>query len=273
MTDRLPDSTLLHLVEPFTGPIVEMWPTERGFMSDVLMLIDGELGRFFVKGVRNRAGGRRDSLVRERVINDAVRSVSPPLRWHTENDRWTVLGFERVEGRPARFEPGSPDLPAVLDLLGRIGQIPLPELAEDWHETRWDAFAADEAEALLFRGDSLIHGDVAPGNFLVGEAGSWAVDWAWPTRGARFVDPSFLVLQLIAAGHAPADAERLVSPCPAWAESDPRGIDAFARANLRMFRHRALRFPEQAWLRDMERTARLWVEHRTALVGGSRLHG
>ncbi|GGZ45087.1 hypothetical protein GCM10010387_44450 [Streptomyces inusitatus] len=175
-----------------------------------------------------------------------------------------ALGFEQVEGRPSRFEPDSPDLAAVLDLLGRIGEIALPSLVEDWHETRWDAFAADEAEAQLFRGDSLIHGDVAPGNFLVGTGHSWAVDWAWPTRGAGFIDPSLLILQLIAAGHTPASAENLVSPCPGWSRSDPRGIDAFARANLRMFRHWAQRYPEQTWLRAMETAAKVWVDHRSA---------
>ncbi|MEU3599611.1 protein kinase [Streptomyces sp. NPDC006798] len=264
MTERLPDSDFLALVEPFTGSVKEMRPTERGFMSDVLVLIDGSLGRFFVKGVRNRAGGRRDSLIRERLINDSVQAISPRLRWHTENDRWTVLGFERVEAEPGRFEPGSPDLPVVLDLLRRVGEIPLPDMAADWHETRWDAFVANEAESKLFRGDSLIHGDVAPGNFLVGAEGGWVVDWAWPTRGAAFIDPAFLVLQLIAAGHTPAAAEDLLSGCPAWAKSDPRGIDAFATANARMFRHRAERSPEQTWLRAMETTAQAWVDHRGA---------
>lgn len=263
MTERLPDDDFLDLVRPFTGSVAEMRPTEHGFMTDVLVLIDGDLGRFFVKGVRNREGGRRDSLIRERLINNAVRSVSPRLCWHTENDQWMALGFEQVEGRPSRFEPGSPDLPAVLDLLGRVQEIPLPALVEDWHETGWDAFA-DDSEALLFRGDTLLHGDVAPSNFLVGAGTSWAVDWAWPTRGAGFIDPASLVLQLIAAGHTPTEAEQLVSECPGWSKADPQGIDAFARASLRMFRHRAERYPEQTWLRAMEATAQAWVEHRSA---------
>ncbi|EDY48595.1 hypothetical protein [Streptomyces clavuligerus] len=244
-----------------------MRPTERGFSSDALALIDSGFGRFFVKGVRNRPGGRRDSLVRERLINDAVRSVSPRLRWHTENGRWMALGFEQLQAQPSRFEPGSPDLPAVVDLLVRIQEIPVPALAEEWHETRWDAFAADTAEARLFQGDTLIHGDVAPGNFLVGADGAWAVDWSWPTRGAAFVDPSILALQLIAAGHTPAAAEDLVSACPSWAKADPRHIDAFARANLRMFRHRADNYPDQTWLQAMADTAQDWIDHRSPHPG------
>ncbi|MEU5977838.1 hypothetical protein [Streptomyces sp. NPDC047315] len=154
----------------------------------------------------------------------------------------------------------------MLDLLGRIGEIPLPGLVTDWHETRWDAFTAGPDEARLFRGNSLIHGDIAPGNSLVAldGCGGWAVDWAWPTRGAAFIDPATLVLQLIAAGHTPAAAEDLGSACPGWAKADPRAIDAFARANLRMYRHRAERFTKQTWLHDMEATAQAWVDHRTA---------
>ncbi|MEU5163062.1 protein kinase [Streptomyces sp. NPDC020875] len=262
MTQRLPDSGFLDLVQPFTGKLTEMRAAERGFMSDVLVLIEGAKGRFFVKGVRNRAGGRRDSLIRERLINDIVRPVSPPLRWHAEDDRWLALGFDQVEARSSRFGPGSPDLPAVLDLLVRIGEIPLPDMAADWHETRWDAFASDEAESQLFKGDTLIHGDMAPDNLLVGVEGSWVVDWAWPTRGAAFIDPASLVLQLISAGHTAGAAEDLVSQCPGWSKSDPRGIDAFAEANLRMLRRRAERSPEHAWLRAMEATAQAWVGHR-----------
>ncbi|MGW1278506.1 protein kinase [Streptomyces tsukubensis] len=264
MSDRLPDPEFLALVEQFTGPVKEMRPTKRGFSSDVLVLVDGELGRFFVKGIRNASGGRREEFVRERLINDSVQSVSPRLSWHTDGGDWMALGFERVDAEPSRFEPGSPDLPAVLDLLGRIGEIPLPDLVANWPETRWDAFADGPEEARLLRGDSLIHGDVAPGNFLVGPAGGWAVDWSWPTRGAAFIDPAFLVLQLIAAGHHPENAEELVAQVPAWSKSDPQGIDVFARANLRMFRHRAERYPDQSWLRDMEATAQAWVDHRSA---------
>ncbi|MER5493391.1 protein kinase [Streptomyces sp. NPDC002490] len=262
MRDRLPAPDLLAQIERFTGPVKEMRPTKRGFSSDVLALVDGGLGRFFVKGIRNPAGGRREQFLRERLINESVHTVSPRLCWHVESSDWMALGFEQVEAEPSRFEPGSPDLPAVLDLLRRIGDIPLPDLVVDWPETRWDAFVADPAEARLLRGDTLVHGDVAPGNFLVG-SGNWVVDWSWPTRGAAFIDPGVLVLQFIAAGHSPAAAEDLLSECPAWLTSDGRGIDVFARANLRMWRHRAERFPEQSWLREMEATARAWVDHRS----------
>ncbi|MGW6062280.1 protein kinase [Streptomyces sp. NPDC055189] len=226
------------------------------------MLIDAEQGQFFVKGIENRAGGRRDSIIRERLINESVQPLSPRLLWHVESDQWIALGFERVSGRLSDLAPGSADLPAVIELLDRIGDVSLPAVADRWPERRWNRFASDADEAALFRGHSLIHGDINPSNFLVGDGGSWVVDWAWPTRGSALIDPALLVLQLIAGGHSPAGAESWVAGCAGWSTSAPAAIDAFAMANLRMFRTRARRFPEQEWLGAMEETARAWVAHR-----------
>ncbi|MFI1676046.1 protein kinase [Streptomyces sp. NPDC020607] len=262
MNRRLLSPDLLDMISPFTGGIAGSWVPHRGFSSDVLAFIDGSHGRFFIKGVRNRAGGRRDSIVRERLINEAVQPLSPRLLWHVESDQWIVLGFEQVDGEPSVFTAGSKDGPAIVDLMNRIASTPLPEVAQDWPETRWNRFAADAEEAKLFAGDSLVHGDINPSNLLLGEDGSWVVDWAWPTRGSAFIDPALLVLQLISAGQLPEDAEAWVSRCDAWTEADPWGIDAFAMANLRLYRKRAKRFPEQAWLRAMEASAQEWVDHR-----------
>ncbi|MFE0131060.1 phosphotransferase [Streptomyces sp. NPDC059037] len=191
-----------------------------------------------------------------------MQPLSPRLLWHAENDQWIALGFELIDGRPSGFAPGSADLPAVAQLVNRIGEISVPAVAEDWPETRWDRFASDQDDATLFKGDSLIHGDINPSNLLVGDAGSWVVDWAWPTRGSALIDPALLVLQLIAAGHSPEGAESWASQCAAWSKSDPAAIDAFATANLRMYRKRAKRFPDQTWLGAMEATAQTWVDYR-----------
>ncbi|MEU5957532.1 protein kinase [Streptomyces sp. NPDC047525] len=262
MNRRLPSAEFLDLIHPYTGDVSDAQPPARGFSSDVLALIDASQGRFFVKGIENRAGGRRDSLARERMINEAVHPLSPRLLWHAENDQWIALGFELVDGRTSDFGPSSADLPSIVQLLNRIGGVSLPAVAEDWAETRWDRFASDQSDAALFKGDSLIHGDINPSNLLVGDAGSWVVDWAWPTRGSALIDPALLALQLIAAGHSPEAAESWVSQCPAWSKSDPAAIDAFVMANLRMYRKRAKRFPEQKWLGAMEATAQAWVDYR-----------
>ncbi|MFJ9848555.1 hypothetical protein [Streptomyces sp. NPDC101150] len=250
------------LVRPHTGDLSDIRPTSRGFSSDITALVECEKGRFFVKAVRNRPGGRRNSIIRERLINPAVFPVSPALRWHAEDDAWIALGFELVEGRASDFAPDSPDLPAIVDTLNRIGELDLPEVARDWPETRWNRFAQDEADSALFQGEALLYTDINPSNLMIGEQNTWAVDWSWPTRGAGFIDPSCLVVQLIAAGHTPEAAESWAAGCKAWGEAGPRAIDAFAAANARMNRAFAERNPDASWLRAMAGAAQAWVDHR-----------
>lgn len=266
MTYTLPGPEFWALIDPHTGGLGSARRTARGFGSDLTALVDCEKGPFFVKAMRNRPGGRRDSLVRERLINPFVRTVSPALLWTAESAEWLVLGFEVVEGRSSAFEPGSPDLPAVVATLNRIGEITLPGVATMWAETRWDRFAADEREAALFAGDTLLYTDIHPSNLMIGEQRTWAVDWSWPTRGAGVIDPACLALQLIAAGHSAGSAESWAAQCPAWTAADPRAIDAFVRANVRMYAAFAERKPDEGWLADMAAAARAWAEHRGLTV-------
>jgi len=141
----------------------------------------------------------------------------------------------------------------------RITAISLPGIARDWTETRWDAHTDDTS---LFRGDTLLYTDINPDNLLIGESHTWAVDWAWPTRGAAFIDPAQLVVQLIAAGHTPEAAENWATECTAWSAADPRAIDVFSTANARLWQTRASRPPDLAWLQAMADAARQWTDHR-----------
>jgi len=159
------------------------------------------------------------------------------------------------------FTPDSADLPTVVDLLNRIHALELPEVARDWPETRWDWFA-DRGDPALFRGDALLHSDINPNNLLIGERRSWAVDWSWPTRGAAFIDPAQLVMQLVSAGHIAEAAESWAARCKAWVNADPKAIDAFAKATARMNRRRALRNPDEYWLTAMAEAAEAWAAHR-----------
>ncbi|MFB4194482.1 protein kinase [Streptomyces carpaticus] len=257
-----PDPDVLALIRPHTGRIVRVGPPDgRGFSTDLLAVVTGEKGRFFIKAMRNRPGGRRDQLLRERAINPFVRSLAPALLWVVEDAEWIVLGFELVDCRETDFSPGSPDLPVVVDLVRRIGALELPHVARDWHETRWDWWA-DRGAAPLFQGDRLVHADINPANLLRGPERPWVVDWAWPTRGAAFIDPAMLVLQLIAAGHTPESAEGWASGCEGWASADPGAVDAFAVATARMMGHQAARNPDEHWLKAMADTASAWAAHR-----------
>ncbi|MDT0307917.1 hypothetical protein RM780_13220 [Streptomyces sp. DSM 44917] len=263
MAGDLPGPDFWALIRPHTGEVTDVRPTE--YRSDLTAAVECETGRFFVKAMRNRPGGRRDQMLRERSINPFVRPIAPALLWAAEDEDWIVLGFEFVRARKAEFHPDSPDLPAVVALLNRIGEMALPEVAHDWRESRWDRFA-DEGAPSLFRGDALLHADINPSNLLVGSHGMWAVDWAWPTRGAAFIDPAMLVVQLISAGHSAESAEAWTAGCKAWANADPKAIDAFAVATVRMWREVADRWPDGSWTRVIVSAAEAWAAHRGVVV-------
>ncbi|MEU1816110.1 protein kinase [Streptomyces roseifaciens] len=262
--DDLPDDHFRHLILPYTGKVTHVRVPARGFGSDFSAVIDSEKGRFFVKSMFNNPGGRRDSILRERAINPYVLSLSPRLLWSVDGDDagWIILAFEFIEERGLDFEPDSPDLPLAVDLLNRAASLPLPDVARDWREDRWDAYVSSEDEVALLRGDALLHTDINPSNMTVGDAGSWLIDWSWPTRGPGFLDPACFVVQLISAGHSPESAESWASGCTAWSSADPKAIDVFAGAYLRMLRAIADRYPDEAWREAMVEAGQTWVDHR-----------
>ncbi|MFF4754440.1 phosphotransferase [Streptomyces sp. NPDC002514] len=257
-----PASEIVPLIQDYTGPVTEISRTEQGNSSDLTAIVDCAKGPFFVKAMRNRPGGRRKSLVRERKINAYLGHISPPLLWDVEAEDWLILGFEVVEARAADFTPDSTDLPLVMDALAQVGRLPLPEIARNWAETRWDRFASDTSEAELFQGDSLLYTDINPDNMMVQGRRVKVLDWAWPTRGAGFIDPALLVVQLIASGHSPASAEKWAAQLAAWRRADPRAIDAFAVANLRMSVAFSEREPDEDWLKSMVTACRSWTDYR-----------
>ncbi|WP_344592365.1 RIO1 family regulatory kinase/ATPase [Actinomadura vinacea] len=253
-------------IRPYTGDLVDVRAAQHGDDADVTAVVTGATGAWFVKAVRNRPGGRRDSLVREGLVNPAIVPLAPAVRWQVENPAWVVLGFDVIEARPTGFEPGSPDLPALIDVVERIGDLDLPEVARDWPETRWDRFAGQDAAH--FQGETLIHADLHPHNVLVNDDRTWVIDWSWPTRGAAFIDPALLVVQLIAAGHDAKAAETWMSGCRAWKAADPFAVDAFAAATLRMWRERVERNPDTGWLKAMATAAQEWAGHRGLTPSG-----
>ena len=88
------------------------------------------------------------------------------------------------------------------------------------------------------------------------------VDWSWPTVGAAFIDPGMLLLELLSAGHSPAEAEKWVKGCAAWRDTDPRAIDVFVSATVRQHAHFVTRRPDETWLKTMLAAAEAWAEHR-----------
>jgi Ser/Thr protein kinase RdoA (MazF antagonist) len=111
------------------------------------------------------------------------------------------------------------------------------------------------------RGETLLHTDYNPLNILIYDGRAHIIDWAWPTRGAAFIDSACLVLRLLAAGHTPTQAETSVAQTPAWNHAFKRAIDTFAVANSRLWRQIATDDPHP-WKAHMAAVVDQWAEHR-----------
>lgn len=257
MTDTALDPGLAAAIELRTGPILETRPT-RGFSSDYTGVIRTGDGDVFVKAVKETSR-HVEALEREAAINPSVLHVSPELLWQAQGHGWRALGFEAVKGETANFKPDSDDLRDVVHAIELIGQTKVPEIAQGWAEHRWDRYTAKPG---LFAGDTLLHTDVNPGNFLMESDNAAVVDWAWPGVGAGFIDAGCLVVQLIAAGWAPGDAEDWAAGCTGWQTANPAALDEFAAAQLTMHQRFEVRKPDELWLKEMTQAAWKWNAYR-----------
>jgi hypothetical protein len=197
------------------------------------------------------------------MINPHVRPVAPRLLWHVEDVGWSLLGFEYLaETRHGDYTPGSPDLPHVVQVMNQLHALPCPDLPLKDAGQRWTTYLDDERDADLLRGDVLLHTDFNPLNILLDDQSTWIIDWAWPTRGAAFIDPACFLLRLMAHGHTPAQAEAWAVECDGWHQAAPDTITVFANANARLFTQVADIDP-QPWKRHLAAAARQWAEYRT----------
>ncbi|MEV4649062.1 hypothetical protein [Saccharopolyspora sp. NPDC049357] len=249
-------------VEACTGPIRSARTVSGGKNSAIAAVVDAAGGRVFVKGLHRGHGGVV-TQAREAAVAEHVHDVSPRLLWRLADvDGWDLLGIEHVDGRHADIRPGSPDLPAVLDVMRRLGNLTCPDLPELKTPTqRWRKHVDDQAELALFDGSSLLHTDYNPENIIIdGQGRAHLIDWAWPTRGASFIDPCVLAGRLIADGHTPTSAESWISSTPAWTTASSAAIAAFSRANARVWDQIAGADPS-AWKTNMAAAARSWADH------------
>lgn len=233
-------------IQARTGPIEHVCAVSEGTNSAFAAVLHTSGGRVFVKGIRTD----HPSVVaqqREAAINPHVRTLAPALRWHlNEVAGWNVLGFEHIEGRHPDYRPGSADLPIVVDVIQALGAIPCPDTSIRDAGKRWAPYLDRPAAVELFAGDTLLHTDYNPENILITPDGTARlIDWAWPTRGAAWIDPCCLLLRLIAAGHtAPTGA-----------------LDTFTLASARLWQEIADNDP-QPWKQRMARAAREWADAR-----------
>ncbi|MET0133244.1 MAG: hypothetical protein ABW215_06590 [Kibdelosporangium sp.] len=249
-------------IETQTGRVHEAHTVSAGMNSALAVVLDTEGGKVFVKGIRRDHPGVVTQQ-REAAINPYVRSLSPAVLWQLDDvDGWNVLGFEYIEGRAADYRPGSADLPLVLDALGTLGSLTCPNVPSIKESgPRWSSYVDSPDEVALLAGDALLHTDYNPENVLVSGGAAHLIDWAWPTRGAAWIDPCCLLIRMVAAGHSASDAEGWVRQVPAWHTAPEGALAVFARACARMWQDIADQNP-QPWVQGMARAAREWADVR-----------
>ncbi len=225
-------------IEARTGRVHAARTASAGLNSQLAVVLDTDAGTVFVKGLRVDHPG----VVRQ--------------------GREDALAFEYIDSvRHADYSPGSPDLARVIDAMHRLAAIGCPDLPVKQARQRWAAYVDCEADLEVLDGDALLHTDFNPLNILVGPDRVWMIDWAWPTRGAAFIDAGCFLIRAMAAGHSASQAEALASMCPGWRQAPFAAIDVFALASARLYGEIARNDP-QPFKQRLAAIAHEWACHR-----------
>ncbi|SEG23493.1 hypothetical protein SAMN04489712_10415 [Thermomonospora echinospora] len=250
------------LIEKRTGLIARFQSASGGSNANIAATLHTADGQIFVKAARKPVDGEGPgirSLRREAVINPYIREFTPRLLWHLETKGWVALGFECVAGRHADYSPGSPDLAVLAKVIHRLQDTSCPDVVEMRVERRWASLACDVS---AMAGDALLHTDLNPKNLLITLAGRvHAVDWAFASRGASWVEVGQTVRWLIRAGHSPAEAEEWASQFPSWTTADPVAIDLYAQLSAERWRRHA-ESKGVAKVPEYVAVAQRWADHR-----------
>ncbi|MGC0420055.1 aminoglycoside phosphotransferase [Embleya sp. AB8] len=242
--------------------------------SALLTLPDGRT--IFVKGQRDRDPvrpdddrdeepgwwrpdwGPLDELDQEERVNPFLPASAPRVLWRVAVAGWHLLAFEGIDGRPADYAPGSPDLPLVADALAELGRCPTPEPSLPTAWDRW-GYWCDPADEPFLAGAHLLHTDPAASNVLIDGDRARLVDWAWPALGPAWIDPALWGMRLVSAGgHTPEQARARVSRTTGWRAATPNGVRALTRAEARRWEEDAA---NGVWGADeIAHAARAWAD-------------
>lgn len=263
--DDLP-GPLTQAIEARIGQITAVRTADAGQNSPLAAIIDTSDGKVFVKGMPS--GHRRViTQAREAAVAPLVTEISPALLWQFDEAGWNVLGYEYAPGRHADYALSSPDLDRLVQLMGALSEIKVPDDPRPFQraEDRWKPYLDDPESASAFAGPVLTHTDWTPDNILISPARAWLIDWAWPTLGAAWTDPACWILRLMASGgHTAPEAEEQAFRLPAFQAADPAHIDLFAAANVRLWNEIA-QSSTTTWAAKMAQAARAWSTYRQAL--------
>ncbi|PZG31052.1 hypothetical protein C1I98_30485 [Spongiactinospora gelatinilytica] len=290
LPQRLRDDVHRHFGPVYTAipiPMREPW---------VAALLYSNLGRFCFKAcpadhpVAMSAIREQDAA---RVIPSSLIPV-PSLELSSNSHGWVTLVFEQIDGRHPELTPGSPDIPLVIETLDLLAENLSPYSRRDippvsgnivpmlissqvmlndpdlplWEY--YDAALHGFDPTVLDEDASLLHGDLRRHKLVIpdgdGEEQVYIQDWSRIARGADWVDPMMVAIELIQAGHSPQQAEALLTDLPTW-EGAPRDqvtalIAAWTLNNL----HAAMHGPDETRSTRSEAfwAGRSWLHHRFA---------
>ncbi|MEV6973438.1 phosphotransferase [Kitasatospora sp. NPDC093806] len=259
----------------------------------------GDGRRVFLKGVETGHPVHPVYAAEARINRSLGADVPVPrLLDAWEAGGWLLMAFEDVAGGHPDLRPGSADLDAVVRLLDRlprkVSPAPVPDAPgvaaaleerfhgwrvlreegaglDEWSARHVDRLAAAERDWMADAGgDCLLHIDLRADNMLMrGDGEALVVDWAYLQQGAPWVDPAFLLTQLIRAGHTPAGAEAVLGKAESWRDAPPGAVTSFAVAQAGYW-ERSSRLPAppgvpylRGYQAAMAEIGRRWIAHRT----------
>ncbi|GAA0544286.1 phosphotransferase [Actinomadura livida] len=259
-------SDLRSAVQDQFGPIIKVEPISEGRRSALATVAHLKDGPVFLKGAPIANERATAQLDREAAVNPHVRSVTPELLCDLTASGWRLLGFEHVQGRRADYTPGSRDLNTILEALATLENLRLPATVDVmWFEGRWSDYATVPQHLTQIAGTALLHTDLNPGNVLITGTGARLVDWGMTSRGAPLVNPADLVVNLIACGHTPHEAEALMAELDTWKNADPAVLGYYARLVATTWLE-AFWTPTHPWARAVVDAAVKWAMHRRELL-------
>ncbi|MEX5712748.1 phosphotransferase [Parafrankia sp. FMc6] len=251
-------------IERHVGTVTSATAVAGGQNNHLAAVVHGGVsGPVFVKAVRGISRPMR-FLRNEITAGVLADGIAPAVVFSEEvdaDDRWLIVGFEYLPGRPADLTPGSVDLAVVGRTLDRIGALPAPGirgLHERWTVPDWWSRVRDAAPAVAagwdvermdrwaalapaaVEGDRLVHTDLHADQFIIGTDGTvHVIDWSFPGAAGPWVDMAFMVIRLVDAGHSPAAAEAWAAERPSWT-SNGDALTAFAAFVAGLWTYRAV---------------------------------
>ncbi len=184
----------------------------------------------------------------------SARIPTPEVRFTVEAAGWFAVAFEFIEGHHPQLDQQDelnsvlrmldelaekltpspiPGAPAISDVYGpklicwrQFAERGAPADMDEWASRNLHRLAQLEStwpECAV--GDSLLHTDLRPDNMLIrGDGSPFIVDWAWPCRGAAWIDLASLVPSIAGKG---LDPDPILASHRVTRDIDPAAIDAF----------------------------------------------